>query len=392
MDYSKGTYAVKDRLFTDKLQAILYANQTLADIQWSFHKDVFNKINWKVEPSFSLDDLYEMRAQQIRDKYDYVVVCCSGGADSTNVLLSFLSNGIHVDEVIAGAPMSGLNNWEWNDTDTSPGNTISETKFALFPLLDYVKTHFPRTKITVYDYFEEMVNYDTDSWLLRSSDIIMPSSARHKYDNITHLKNLAESGKKMGIVYGIDKPTIVRRGSEIFSCIPDIPINVALQPFEEDYHNVDNVLFYYAAEMPHLVVKQSHHIMRWFSLPTNKKYMDMLVDINDPPPTQDRRLRYGTLERIMVPHIYPDTCRTFFHNVFQTKKVFTVLLSEMDNWFFKLHANTRIAQLILSDTNSFFKNINAKYFADGDQKTEFLIFSNLWKIGNMEDFIPTPNK
>ena len=387
MDYSKGIYTVNGRPFVDKLQAILYANQTLADIQWDFFGDIFKRVNWTEEPSFSLDDLYEMRAQQIRDKYDYVVLCCSGGADSTNALLSFLNNGIHVDEIVAGAPMSGLNNWDWSDKDKRSENNISETKYALFPLLDHIKTYFPKVKITLNDYFEDMVNYESDAWLLRSADYIQASaSARFKYDKFSHLKNIAESGKKMCFVYGIDKPVILKKDDYFLSCIPDLPINFAIQPFEEHYNNVHNVLFYISPELPQLLVKQAHSLTRWLSLPTHKHYMDLVVDVNNPMPTKIRRARHATLERTICPCIYP----SIPHDVFQTAKNPTLFLGEYDHWFFKLHANTRTHQMIMSDAKAFLKNISAKYFSDGDQKTEFSIMVNVYNLGHKNKFNQNP--
>ena len=134
-----GYYVVNNKIYTDKIKAILDAQQTSADIAWNFFRDTFDKVQWTVEPTLSLQELYRIRAQQIRDKYDYVIVRVSGGADSTNIIWSFLNNGIHVDEVITDAPLSGLNNFDWNDKDTSASNTISEIKFVTFPLLEKIR-------------------------------------------------------------------------------------------------------------------------------------------------------------------------------------------------------------------------------------------------------------
>jgi len=142
MAYELGNYIVNGQRYTNKIQAILEAQKTLADITWDFHNDFFNKIDWTIEPQLSLPQMYKIRAQQIRDQYDYIVIMFSGGADSTNVLYSFLDNNIRVDEIVSSAPMSGLNNWNWNDQDTSVNNTISETKYALFPILDEVAVKF----------------------------------------------------------------------------------------------------------------------------------------------------------------------------------------------------------------------------------------------------------
>ena len=149
-----GYYKVGQKLFNDKLEAILEANSTLADIEWNFYQDVYSKINWLSEPDLSLDQLYKMRAQQIREQYEYVIVLCSGGGDSTNVVYSFLRNGIHIDEIIASAPLSGLDQWSHQAKDNSADNTMSETYYAQLPLIRDIAQEFPNVKITINDYFE----------------------------------------------------------------------------------------------------------------------------------------------------------------------------------------------------------------------------------------------
>ena len=66
---------------------------------WNFNDDVFSSIDWKINPSFELSKLYKIRAQQIRDKYDHIVLWYSGGSDSHNILRTFIDNDIKLDEV-----------------------------------------------------------------------------------------------------------------------------------------------------------------------------------------------------------------------------------------------------------------------------------------------------
>ena len=68
---------------------------------WDFNESVFSSYDWTVEPNESIADLYRQRAQQLRDKYDYIVLMFSGGADSTTVLRSFLDNDIKLDEAVS---------------------------------------------------------------------------------------------------------------------------------------------------------------------------------------------------------------------------------------------------------------------------------------------------
>jgi hypothetical protein len=77
-----GCYRVGDLKFYSKLEAIETMQQTGIHLHWDFNEAVFGCYNWKQEPVDSLSDLYRRRAQQLRDQYDYIVLCYSGGADS----------------------------------------------------------------------------------------------------------------------------------------------------------------------------------------------------------------------------------------------------------------------------------------------------------------------
>ena len=332
-----GYYKVNNKIFFEKIEAILYANQTLSDIEWFFHDETFSKVDWTVEPTTSLDEFYRLRAQQIRDNYDYVIVMCSGGADSTNVVKSFLDNGIHVDEIVASAPISGLNNHVYNNKNTDAGNTMSETKYAQLPLLDEISTKYPNVKITLNDYFYDIVNYKTDEWIYKCGEWIHPTSAsRYNLEKFTHIKNLAESGKRIGIVYGIDKPVIVQdEDNNIQYVMSDLAVNVPRPPFDIAYPNVEIVLFYWAAEMPLMMVKQSHVLTKWLYNPENARVKCYMRNnaVADYTTFEQNRLRHSVYERAIVPCIYPTTHRL----IFQGQKPTRMFLGEHDDWFYKLH-------------------------------------------------------
>jgi hypothetical protein len=103
LNHIRGYYEVGDKIYFNKIEAVRAASQTKQQLVWHFHDDVFGKFDWSIRPQGTLRDLYRERAQQIRDKYDYIIIYFSGGADSWTVLNSFLANGIHVDEVFTHA-------------------------------------------------------------------------------------------------------------------------------------------------------------------------------------------------------------------------------------------------------------------------------------------------
>ena len=78
--YYVGTFA---RPIHNKLQALELAQKTGAKVRWEFNDLAYSQINWQHEPEVNIDMLYLMRARQLRDKYDHLVLNFSGGSDST---------------------------------------------------------------------------------------------------------------------------------------------------------------------------------------------------------------------------------------------------------------------------------------------------------------------
>lgn len=378
-------YKVNDQIFYNKIDAVTYASKTLADVTWHFHQDIFNAVDWTVEPELSLDDFYRLRATQIREEYDYVVILCSGGADSTNVVKSFLNNGILPDEIIAAAPLDGLNNYNFNANDTSHINTMSETKYAQLPLMDEISKKYPNIKITLHDYFQDMLDYQPEEWLYQCEDWVHPSSrARYRYERVSHLKNIAESGKRIAFVYGIDKPTLTVDDAtgDIFTVFADLPVNVQRPAFDREYVNVDNVLFYWTGDLPLMMVKQAHELAAWIFKLENANALKYLRIHSRATKTSwaENRLRHSRYERAIVPCIYPSTHRS----VFQAEKPTSIFLGEHDGWFYQLHNKTMLNQMMVSDTVSFFKKINLKYINPGNNG--FQTYINSYKVGNISNF------
>ncbi len=408
-----GYYTVNGQVHASKISAVLEAQKTLSEIQWHYYDDIFNKVDWAAEPLPSLDELYKARALQIREKYDYVVVFCSGGADSNNVIRSFLNNNIHVDEVISMAPLSGLNNWEWDKNDISLSNTVTETKYALFPILDEIKQRSPNTKITINDFFEDIIGYKSDEWIYNSTgNYVGPATSMcGRIDKFPHLTTLAQQGKQMGLVFGVDKPVISIRNGHVYTVLADVGVNYARPPFVDDYPNVDRVLFYWTHEMPELMVKQGHVVAREIFKPENRHLLKAIQDMavrRDTVKTEstreevmaklipnykskyvpDKTVGYApkaVFQRGIVPFIYPNT---YTKDLFQCQKVDTELgfFTTHQSWFFELHANTRITEMMVSDFKIFFNKIHEKYL--NPELTGFAMNFHPYSLGPYTNFLP----
>ena len=420
-----GFYIVNGKRFSNKLDAVLEAQKTNANVEWCFFDDIFNKVDWHTEPSMSLDQLYRIRAEQIRNEYDYVIVFCSGGADSTNVIKTFINNNIKVDEVIGLAPMSGLNNWEFDRNDVSELNTIAESKFALLPLFSELSNFGIKT--TLYDFFEDMVKYKDEEWTFDSCGNIVTVVSSHltNVGKIPHINKLIESGKKIAFVYGTDKPIIkvLPNGDKIF-LFGDGGTNYLPMPDSRSYPNVDRVLFYWTPALPEMLVKQAHVVSKVVKLPgfesiyqneilvSNlaqasvqfKSYHDIIADTNASVTdiknevfnkyinlkshliSQDKyTASYRTIyQRSIVPYIYPTTYKK---DLWQASKLDLTegFFARSQDWVHILHKGTRISEMVISGSRMLYNSINPKYL--NFKGTGFIPIFKSYKFGNVNSDI-----
>ena len=351
-------YKINGLIFTNKTLALIYANDNgipSTNITWHFNDDLLNSSDWSVEPPLSLNDYYSQRARELREKYDYIIVMCSGGADSTNVVYSFLKNGLHIDEIFASAPLSGLSNWVDNINDKSVENTISETKFAQLPFLAEIVRDYPKVKITINDYFEDILNYKDTDWLIKSTDFVHPTTvARYNLETTKHLQKLAETNKNVGVIYGIDKPIIkIQPDGKIVNRIVDVAVNVPM-PFDS-FQNFSNELFYWGAH-PDLMIKECHILVRWLFLPENKKILDLTL-LNGQN-IIGANFDSGTWQRAIVPCIYP----MIEKEIWQAGKPKFNIMSDMDNWFYKNHGELKIISMMKGNISDILAKLEPQYF------------------------------
>ena len=92
-------YDTEKNIYLTQLDAVA-AKKTGKNIFFYYYDKEFSQIDWTIEPLEPLEQLYKERAQKIRDENEYLILCYSGGVDSTNILETFYYNNIHIDELI----------------------------------------------------------------------------------------------------------------------------------------------------------------------------------------------------------------------------------------------------------------------------------------------------
>lgn len=227
-----------------------------------FHDEILSKVDWKIEPLLSLDELYRIRAQQIRDEYPYVVLCYSGGTDSTAMLETFYYNNIHIDEILV---VGALSQDPFLGTDKNHNGDLYHNAF---PLLN--RMSLPNTKITIADYSkwfrDDMIKDFTiiknfgDDWAKHIGSF---QSVHHFfwYD----LKRLigANNEKETAVVFGADKTKIEYDSDDrVYTRFN----NLSFCDYGQHYHNenYNRVNFYSSGDSNSIAImkKQAHLVYR----------------------------------------------------------------------------------------------------------------------------------
>ena len=348
-----GFYTVGQTRHSIKPQALIDATKTNQFPEWHFNRDVFDDYAWDQEPEIGLRELYRMRAQQLRDRYDYIRLEVSGGGDSATAAYSFILNGIHLDEVIFRYPKTGEKNVTDDPFNTKPENTLSEWRYAAQPLLKWIAVHAPRTKITIHDYSEDMLASGHDeNWIFRTKDYFQPGHAfKHTVDAVDSHKVTLDQGKSVCMLWGVDKPKVCIKDKKWYLYFMDVQANNA-NPEIGQWDNITNEYFYWTPDLPELLCKQAHIIRKWFDLPSNT-YLQHLARW----PNYSFAQR-TTFEHIIKPLLYPD----YDPATFQTSKPTNSFYNEMDHWFYQNFQETRAYSVWKAGLEYLVKNIDPKYF------------------------------
>jgi hypothetical protein len=238
----KPYYTVGEKIVLSAVDACKENLRTGRSMVFHPGLDFLDSPAWRVEPPETIQELRLRRAQQIREKYDNIILFCSGGTDSTPILRTFVENNIPIERVgiAINDDWATLRNWEFN-TLVFPG------------LKKYLHDHNYEVKVDVYKgstYLKEHA-YGWETASEGTAPIITPTGFQ-PWMTQDVFKFRGEKGKTC-VIAGREKPTIVVSGGSwcwtsldkmLFSQETDL--NNEFIPVEE---------FYLTDDMPEIQIK-----------------------------------------------------------------------------------------------------------------------------------------
>lgn len=331
-----GYYLVGNQKVHNKIQALKLATQTGQGVTWHWADQAWQTVNWLQEPEIDIYELYRIRAKQIRERYDYVIINYSGGSDSQTMVDAFLDAGCHIDEIVTMWNRKYVKSVDLNKNSTDVRNLEAEFNLATVPGLERIRNRSPLTKITYRDICDSVLDVfnqaDGESWLELTYEHLNPGymtrwSATSERDQLITL----DRGLNSVIVSGTDKPKIcIKEDGNYYLYFVDILVNNARGSVNRpEYDNINYEFFYWSPEFPEISVKQGHMIRRWFEQNPVLKYL-----LTWPNTNHSNRTAY---EKIIKSIIYPQ----YDFYTFQVDKPTSTVTCEWDDWFFQEHAQTR---------------------------------------------------
>jgi hypothetical protein len=355
-----GTYRVGGECFLNRADAMRHASTTGGTVHWDFNEATYSAIDWSTPIETPLRELYRQRAQQLRDTYDFVSIFFSGGVDSTNVLHSFIDNGILVDEVVMYRPANSVH--KANTVDRSNANIFSEIEYAAIPhLRQYLRD--PRTSVRFIDLDTHVVDFLRD-------EQVMNQYRLSKNLNINYLSKVAMcmgdavwrklylAGKKVCHIQGVDKPVInYREGQYSFQFNDNMLCNI----YEPEFGSSEadmlgkgqfHEMFYWTPDFPQIVIKQCQVLKK---LAQDNVLLRMLF-----------ASKQGVNESYLLPllpHIYPPHVNSVRER-FATEKISFMPGIPANRWFYEGVAPSVVGafQDMVKQAKT---NIDARFFNTG---------------------------
>jgi hypothetical protein len=330
---------------------------------------------WTTEPPVGIEELYRQRDEQLREQYDHLVLFYSGGADSHTILQTFIKNNIKIDEVfVYGAFKAEEKTIQTLGWDRSPGYYTREVVSIVKPVLKELQK-YQKFKITIWDWtdrtLEVLANPD---WFWDVGTRFAPDAIPRQYlhEAFRHNDQFEGRGKKVGFVFGVDKPRLFRDQHHVYFAFTDTMITTAVgnnSDIQGRYWENDEY-FYWSPNLPLLVVKQAHLIYNFLR---QQNRIDELTHVGN-----RGAFHAADYYQMIHPLIYP----SWDTKTWQIKKSTSSVTDEFGKWFFD-HAPDTSKNQWKNGITEMERLIGARHFNEQTVWKGLLgSYSKLYKIGD----------
>lgn len=249
-------YTNSKKIFSNKIDALEHQLESNEKIFFYYHDHVYDKLDWTVEPPYTLEYYYRTQAQRIRDEYDYVVLFYSGGYDSTNILETFYFNNIKIDKIVC------VGAFGQDESSGSDKNHNGELYHNSFPYLKELGLESIVQVCDYSDYFNDVKNFSVYSLGNEWVKHIGPWYSPHNWfwRDIHHYvvpENMKD--KKVALIWGKDKPPVFEHDGKYYFRFFDTP--ALSYAGEVKYNNISRINFYWDPQFPLIPVKQAHTLI-----------------------------------------------------------------------------------------------------------------------------------
>ena len=243
--------------------------------------------------------------------------------------MSFIRQGLHIDEIIVNHMSTAWNGIVVNDPkQTASWNTGAEHQLQTLPRLREVEQLIPNTKINILDMsdnlFEMFDSYGDASWVMNRTEGLNPLNVtRHNYGYFAEIRKRFDKSQKIAMVIGVDKPKTIIKNDKFYIYFDDRSVNII--PIDNDFSEYTNSsleFFYWSPDALDIMCKQAHVIKRYLESNSQVQYL-----------WQRDNMSANNWRLVQEPMIKSIIYTTWNSNWFQTEKAVSDWYSEFDSWF-----------------------------------------------------------
>lgn len=277
-----GYYEYKNTAYikrSDVLDKMLEMKDYSGSFIFRFNDEFFSKLNWMEEPDIDVLTLYKLRAQQLREKYDYLVLFFSGGSDSVQILNTFMDNNIFIDEVQCYHHEEGLQAIERShDLNSIETIDLLEYRYSSKKYLDILKNKSPNTKIVEVDLTKMTMDLIAGKKYthmgLDKKSILMTNNIYNTFPKLYSYAMFDYNDKRtfpvgrdrIAFIRGVEKPKISFDYDRfLYFHFNDTALLYARNIMQNELPNIGILEnFFWSIDAPLIPIKQSHMILNHF--------------------------------------------------------------------------------------------------------------------------------